>query len=343
MRDLKPDVIAPLSELLNQEDYPNKPYVLLAYYDTLEETYIDKARAANYLALLAGFTGRFYLYFSNADNYIKVDKLFLVKALKVLLNNASTGTGDFILNDEFMERHANDIRSTSLMEKAYLEMISKEDHYDHDGSELLVILKRRPTFYLKVLERLADERHINRSDNQKIGKAWKLDNTFAILEKAVNFLAAYQSFHFYAEELLADLFDNSIKIDQFGEKRLAFLRIYIEKHADNLKKMQAIFKVISGRVRENFAELLDVYLKANKNFDHFAKIRWTESGTRVISGDAISAEIDERAWQRVKETLDKIQPSADYLEHRVFVGKQIAYCQRDAVRERKRNFLRDEF
>lgn len=337
IRELAPEAIIPLGELLNTTEYPNKPYVLLAYYNTLDDVHIDKTRAADYLVLLAGFSSRFYLYFNNVDSYISADRLFLVKALKVLAGK------DYILSDEFFEHHAADIRNTGLMEQAYLEMIHKEDHYDHDGSELLVILKRRSSFYLKLLERLADDRHANRNDQQKIGMVWQLSNAFSALEKAINYLVTHQRYHYQVEELLSDLFDNTIKAQQFRENRLIFLTAYIEKNAGNLKRMKAIFKVVGSKVQEHFAVLLQTYLKANKSFDHFAKIRWDERGVRLISGDAISAEIDERAWNRVKEVLEAIHPSGEYLEHRVFVNKQIAYCQKAAIRERKHNFLRHEF
>jgi hypothetical protein len=122
-----------------------------------------------------------------------------------------------------------------------------------------------------------------------------------------------------------------------------FLTNYVKKNAGNLKRMKAIFKVVGSKAQEHFAALLQTYLKANKSFDHFAKIRWDERGVRLISGDAISAEIDERAWNRVKEVLEAMQSSGDYLEHRVFVNKQIAYCQKAAIRERKHNFLRNNY
>ncbi len=343
LRDLAPDAIEPLGTLLIQENYSNKPYVLLAYYNSLEETYIDQPKAQAYLDLLAGFTGRFYLYFSNVGSYLKVDKLFLVKALTVLLENAAKGTADFILNEEFLEQRHTDIRNTGLMERAYLEMIRKEDHYDHDGSELLVILKRRTSFYLKLLEQLTTGRQVNRNDQQKLGTIWKLEKHAPILEKAVNYLATHQRYHYHAEELLSELFENTIKADNFRENRLSFLKTYIEKNAGNLKRMKAIFKVISGSVQEAFAELLTLYLTYNKRYSHFAEIRWDERGARLLSGDAISAEIDERAWNRVKDVLATMEPAADFLEHRVFVNKQIAYCQRSAIRERKHNFLRNEY
>jgi hypothetical protein len=76
--------------------------------------------------------------------------------------------------------------------------------------------------------------------------------------------------------------------------------------------MQAIFKAMGNQLQEHFAELLEIFLKENKRFDHFENIRWDERRIRVISGDAISAEIDERAWQRVKMVLEKIKPAADY-------------------------------
>ncbi len=85
-------------------------------------------------------------YFNNVASYIKVDQLFLIKALNILLNNSAKGNSDFILTDGFLERHAGDIRNTGLMERAYLEMIRKDDNYDYDGNELLVILHRRPSF-----------------------------------------------------------------------------------------------------------------------------------------------------------------------------------------------------
>jgi len=122
-----------------------------------------------------------------------------------------------------------------------------------------------------------------------------------------------------------------------------FLKVYINRHAENVKRMQTVFKAVGNKVGEHFDELLENYLKVNKRVDHFIKIRWDERGVRLISGDAISAEIDEKTWQRVKKVLETIQPSADYLQHRVFVNKQIAYCQKDALWERKRNFLRDEY
>jgi len=229
------------------------------------------------------------------------------------------------------------------MEQAYLQMIRKEDHYDHDGSELLVILSRRSSFYLKLLEQLADERQINRTDHQKIGKVWALADPTALLEKAVNFLTAHQRYHFHVEELLSDLFENTAAVNQFEEKRLAFLTAYIKKNAGNQKRMQAIFKTVGSKMQQYFAGLVQTYLFANKRFDHFARIRWDEHGLRLLSGDTIAAELNERAWNRVKEVLEAMQPAADYLEHRVFVGKQIAYSQRAAIRERKHHFLRQDY
>ncbi len=337
IRELAPLCIIPLGKLLNNADYPNKQYVLLAYYNSLEDAYIDKKMATEYLALLSGFNGRFYLYFNNVNSYIKYDKLFLLNALKVLAGK------DYILNDKFFETHAADIRNTGLMEQAYLEMIRKENHYDHDGSELTVILKLRPSFYIRLLEHLVQERHSNRNDQEKLGKVWELPNALTHIEKAVNFLVSQRYLNFHADELLTHLFDNTIKVEDFRANRLTFLIAYIEKNAGNIKRIKSVFKIISGQVQEHFAILLHTYLKANKSFDQFQKIRWNDHGLRLISGDAIAAEIDERAWNRVKEVLEGMQPAADFLQHRVFVNKQIAYCQKSAISERKHNFLRNEY
>lgn len=343
IRELAPEALKLVGDLLNKEEYPHKALVQLAYFDTLGVTDISKKQEEDYLAVLNRVAGRAYLYFSNVASYLETDHLFLTKAIKTLLNNNAMGVSDFIIHDDFLQRHGNDIRDTGLMEQLYLEMIRKEDHYDYDGNELHVILKRRPSFFLKLIEHLADERQINRQENRKLSKMWQLENGFMVLEKAVNFLTAHQRYHFHAEELLSELFDGPIKIDQIKENRLTFLTRYIENNAGDLKRMQAIFKAIGSKMQDHFTLLLQTYLIANKRFDHFSKIHWTDRGVKIISGDAISAEIDERAWQRVKAVLENMPSSADYLEHRVFVSKKIVYCQKDAIWERKRNFLRDEY
>ncbi len=343
LRQLKPESIKLVGTLLNKEKYPNKSYILLGYYNTLEDEYIDKRVTQDYLELLSKFSSRFYLYFSNLSDYLEIDPLFLVKALKVLITNSAAGTNDFILHDDFLEKHADDIRNTGLMEQVYLIMQKKEDHYDYDGSELMTVLKRRPSFFQKFIEQISSERSINRADEQKISKVWKLENAFGIIEKSVNYLIAHKRYNYHAEELLSDIFQNNIKAEGFSENRLSFLKTYIEKNSENVKRIKAIFKVVISTVPEHLSELLPIYLNLNKRLDHFEKIRWDERGVRLMSGDTISAELDERAWQRVKAILESIKPSADYLEHRVFVNKQIAYCQRDAIRERKHNFLRDDY
>ncbi|NVM66953.1 hypothetical protein FHW88_005271 [Mucilaginibacter sp. SG538B] len=343
LRDLAPASIPELANILSTENYPNKYHVLLAYYNSLDDRNINEASSQAYLNLLENFEGRFYLYFSNVASYLKIDRLFLIKALRVLIANIESGKSDYILNDEFFENHENDVRDTGLMEKAYLQMLKKEDHYDFDGSELMVILKRRPSFYLKFLDQLSDERSIHRSDDKKIAKVWELPGAFKIIEKATNFLASHQRYYYHAEELLADLFENTITVPDYRENRRKFLKDYIVANAENIKRMKAVFKVIGGKVQGDYDELLTVFLQSNKSFTQFEKIRWDERTMRLLSGDAISGEIDERAWQRVKAVLEKMQPSGDYLEHRVFVGKQIAYCQRSAIRERKHNFLRDDY
>ncbi|MDR6943702.1 hypothetical protein [Mucilaginibacter pocheonensis] len=137
-----------------------------------------------------------------------------------------------------------------------------------------------------------------------------------------------------------DEFDGIVPVGQVEGKQKARKGTPDTHIMRSINRMKTIFKATGTKAQEHFAELLEIFEKENKRFDHFAKTRWDECGVRLISGEAKLAEINERSLQRVKAVLEKIQHSADYLEHRVFVGKQIAYCQRSAIREGKHNFLR---
>lgn len=332
-----------VERLIHLADYPEKEKIQLGFYDTLYEQNISTARCESFLKVIGSLRGRQNMSFQNSVHYLKFDPEFLYKAISTLLTNVAVTNLEFTLHYDFIETNFSNLNSDiQLAENLYLHLEDAEDNYDYEGSELLFLLKLNPKFFNRYMDYLISNKKFKHNEHHQIGVAWKCECYLEIITSAIEKLMNAERYYHSAEQLVDHLFNDMVGIEQFEEKKAAFFMSCIRRdHASNAK-LKKLFKLIIGRAGNHFGEIVKLYLSMNSDIQLFKDINWLQRSTYLMSGNAISAEIDEHKWLRLRNIISELTPKANFLKHKEFVNAQIDRSRKSAVHERKWNFLRDD-
>jgi hypothetical protein len=343
LQNNSPNLIDKVEKLIQYEEYPDKDKILLSFYDTLYEQNINLSRCEAYLKVIMTLKGRNSFSFHNSAHYNIFDPDFLYKAISALLSGVATETVEFTLGYDFIEKNYASLKSDIVLaENLYLHLEDSENNYDYEGSELLFLLNQDPKFYDRYLDYLISNKKFKHNEHHQLGVAWKCENYMEIITSAVDKLIDADRYYYSAEKLVNHLFDNMVGITDFDEKKFNFFKSYIQRVFASDTRIKNIFSIIIGRAGNYFGEVVKFYLSLNPDINLFKEIHWLQRSAYLMSGNAISAEIDEHKWIKLRDIVGEMKPKVNFLKHKEFVNIQIDRSRKSAVRERKWNFLRND-
>ncbi|WP_295801163.1 hypothetical protein [Mucilaginibacter sp.] len=329
-----------VERIIFDKEFINCQYVRIGFFNALNEAHVTPGRCKVYKALLASLNGSFFLYFSNIHLYVQLDSDFLSDILPILLERANAKTVEFRLEEDFIEKNYILFDKMETAKNLYLYLSGRIDRYDYEGSELLFILKNEPAFLSELLQLIIIGLRLEREDHHQLTALWNLPDYLPAIGEVFDQSVVSPNYLFRGERILDDLIEN--RASQVGEeKKVAFFEHYIRKHATDLRKMNACFKIIQNKLHSHFDVLFKTFLLLNDDVKLFKQIRWTDQGTIIRSGDSIAGEIDERIWQNIKSLVQEMKPQSKFINHKIFINQQIDYCRKSAISERKWDFFRN--
>ncbi|MFP9097925.1 hypothetical protein ACLI09_02625 [Flavobacterium sp. RHBU_24] len=332
------------SNLLNKvetvlfaKDFINYQYVRLDFFNALHQENITKKRCLDYKELLATLSGNFYLAFENIAEYCTIDTDFLNDALPLMLERAKTKSFSFRVKDDFISKEFKLFNSIIIAEGLYVYL--SNSNYDYEGDELTFILKIRPAFLSRYLDSIVNYFPDDQNDHNELLSLWHMPEYIKYVTVIFDKFITHHSFFFKGQRVLDHLIESAGNPEVATNKKLLFFEHYISLYNCDEEKMRACFKIIQNKFHDNFKQLFIKFLGHNQDIDLFKKIRWTDQGIIIRSGNSILGEIEEGIWTRIKSIVEEMKPHIRFLEHKIFINKEIDYCRKHALWERKRDFL----
>lgn len=317
----------------------NFQYVRIGFYNSLTEANITPERCNGYKELLSSLNGWFHLYLANVHFYADLDPGFLSDVLPVMLDRADKNTMELRLEEDFIEKNYSLFNSREIARKLYLYLADQIDRYDYEGSELLFILNKEPGFLNEFLQVIIKDLTYERQEYHQLVSLWNLPDYLSAISEVFDQLITNSIYLFRGENVLEHIMSDN---EQSGEdKKIAFFTHYLSNNSHEVSKINACFKIIQNKLHPHFDGLFKGFLAVNDDVALFKKIRWTDQGTIIRSGDSIAGEIDERIWQRIKALIQEMKPKTKFFNHKIFINQQIDYCRKSAISERKWDFLRN--
>jgi len=170
---------------------------------------------------------------------------------------------------------------------------------------------------------------------------WNKPNYESIFLKFINavFTSGQANKMWRKGDILKGFFLHHNNQKDIAKKADALLKKYIDKHASNEAKMIFIFELICEFSDDRREEIIACFLKQNRSYNLFEKLSlepmihsW--SGSRIPS---LQKEIN------YYESLSKHMNSIKLLPHKRKVEQHINYLKNDIEREKKNDFMEDDY
>lgn len=200
----------------------------------------------------------------------------------------------------------------SFIEKYIHEILSKEGHFDsHDIHGDFTLIWSRPDYesiFLRFIEAVFT--------SEQASKIWRKG------------------------EILKGFFlhrDNQNEVDQ---KANMLLKKYIEENSGDEARMIYIFELICEFSYDRREELIAHFLKQNQSYELFEKLLSIEPMIHSWSGSRIPTLQKEVDYY---ESLLKHTTSLKLIKHKQKIEQHIHYLKNDIEREKKNDFMEDDY
>ena len=230
-----------------------------------------------------------------------------------------------------------------LLYDVYIAAFKVNSDFDYSGEALDLLTAKNSNFLKKVVDCIYENEQ-SPSLNSKmpeLGFLWQRQSFLKDIEDYAKYIYNKETDSFYIPtRIFRKLFlkeKEKLKENKLTEKREEFIKYTITNNIDNFQYVCFIFSAANFMREEFKLELLDIFLKKNNSFEDFKTL---ECGyglwIRGWSGSKVPI------LEREKNYLDKILPllsTAELLEHKAYIEKQIEFKKNEIEIEKKRDFL----
>lgn len=290
--------------------------------------------------LYDGFTEGYFLTFQSYKKYQSVDQNIFENLLEKALFKVENEGLKISLGYGFFEDISPLISDVGLLKRAYLYQQKKESnfHYDHDGKELSILLKRDSGFFLEYLESIFDAakgHYVSTRDHMELKVIWEMEDRVSTLDKALDILLE-RPYLGIGEHFMNCFFEG---IPNHSEEAVAYLLRLIDRFHHSHRRMNIVFDVIRNSYHQIFNEAFEKFIRTNQDLEVFCRIQWTASGTVVHHGDTNFGDMNAAKWTKLLNLLNSIDLGVKLIPIKTFVEAQIQDEKEQGDMERKRKFL----
>lgn len=230
-----------------------------------------------------------------------------------------------------------------LLCKAYLLCMNKNSYFDYSAHALSKLIDLDNTFVELFIEKLFEKDGYISSHEVQIDftRIWHRDDFESIFSQIIESVYSIPSNKgiWGKGEVLKAFFVNRENQDEIDTKADDLLRNYIDQYFDKKKRMIFIFELICEFDDQRRINLIAHFLKKNHSFELFEKLSLEPQG-RSWSGSRIPSlqkEID------FYKSLIKHMNSIKLLQHKQKMEQNISYLKQDIEREKKNDFMEDDY
>jgi hypothetical protein len=256
---------------------------------------------------------------------------------RLILKWKELGTKVYLDRSFFKEPSQFGINKVLLEEAYIMQYLTTEPYFDYNGESFGILIDANESFLISFCKNVFEKKDFRGSQDASFLKGLagnsnlpKLTNQF------LNYLASNNF-------LYPDDFHNSLN-ETFNKTNLSFkdfLGQYLSRNAKNLKRAKLVAEIVDEVFKSQAPHFLKIFLKKNKNIEHFKEINWSTMGG-FFGGNTNISELYLSRWMSVKSVLKDFE-SIKYLAHRQYVDDMVFQYQVRARNEAKELFLKKSF
>ncbi|WP_160680736.1 hypothetical protein [Clostridium sp. C8-1-8] len=242
------------------------------------------------------------------------------------------------INDEKAEIICNIFKDNiTILENLYIAALSS--HVDLKGNLFIRLAEGNKGFLNKYIIKI-----INDNDRYQfyyaIDRLWQLDNYDEFIDFAYDVIVKYSSKRnsWYTGRYIEKIFINNDKTnDLVKERKLQWIKNYIDINCNETKKIVDIFKMIAECLKFYKKELIIYLLSKNSDIDMFKEITFFPS---FMSWSGSEVPIIEEEINFLNELIDSIN-GLDYIEHRAYLKEKVMIKEKSKQAVLLQEYLED--
>lgn len=285
--------------------------------------------------------------------YCNVEENIFLEIMTILVNRTENEDNGYayafsiIFNpfSEIFKLFETHIQSDKILfEKAYLFCLDYEQHFDPDMVAFNKLISFDVNFIDEYIGHLLnnDKKSINSHDiHNDFSLIWKRDDYEEIFLKIIELIYSLKNKQLVWRkgELLKAFFINRENKGEIENRANSLIKKYIDLYFSDDEKIIFIFELISEFSEERRIAFISYFIARNNSFELFKELSlepmmrsW--NGSRIPS---LQKEID------FYTSLLSLMTTSPLLRHKQKMEQHINYLKQDMQRERKSDFMKDEF
>lgn len=324
--------------LISNDVYGLKAEWLASFCSALFEDNIQRSYYVETIEAIKSNSSFTYFDFEMFAKFRKFNRDIFPDMLKVFISKHKQGIR-VALSYQFFETYTACFKKhVNLLKEAYFICDELRQNADHNGRDMLEILRFEPSFFHEYIMAYAKDRYSLRSrDMDKLSIVWQLPNAEKILEKSINYISDLNIYS-AGEEFINCFFKSSIP--DIKARMLKLLIKYLKKNSCDTKKVDMVFDVFRHSFSDSYMLAIKTFLGENQSILDFKKLALVSSyyfGSGNVNVSAMRA----MELEKILKYISEIGRGTKFNSHKAVLLEQIAYKTKRAAEEREREFLRE--
>lgn len=298
--------------------------------------------------------------FDYLENYLDIDTNVISKVVEILYERIKNGEGDFnfsaLFNYSGVSKKLEQIfkKKINLLKEIYLYQHNIERYHDHDSKAFKQIFMLDRKFLFEYMEFLLKESSVHSvlSDgNTNFSFIWDQPDYEKLFTSLLEFLYKKENKNrnmfnpSFIEILLKNFMiepqNETVKkeIERQKKKAVKLLKKILKENAKDKRKANFIFQLVINCFGDKKKEFLEVFIKANKDFEDFKYLGLEFQTNHIVMADMGSS--IPRYENKIKfyDSLLPLFDSIDLLDHKAEIQKKINNYNQRIEDEKKRDFI----
>lgn len=327
-----------LWNLLNKYEYKNKATWKIIFWQGLPANFITKEDVNCLINTFKEIDNSIYFVdFLNFSNYAKFDKNILNKLLKIIIGKVEKEKMHIRLENDFIVKYYDFLSYDFItLKKAYTLFNKPHEHFDYDGDNLALILRKDRKYLLEYVDFVLENyNNLEIHSFYNLSVVWQIPGIEKVLTKTFKSINKNDD-HFYLEHF-ANAFFHNLK-DSSAEKADNYILNFIKTESNNTKDINMFMDVINESRKDLREKAILTFLEFNQNLEDFKKIKWKKR-ERMYSGDTIIGDSRASEWNNLLNIVNKSNMGIKLLPIKKFIQDQINEERRGGEWERERKFV----
>jgi len=324
---------------INNHEFGKKQQWLFHFFASLKPEQVTTFYKDELLTLYSSLNERHYLFFSFLENYKSIEPNIFCEVLKILLYNVEEENFNlgFFAPDLFTKYFEEFEDDFTLFKRLYFHCYFRQSaSFDRKGEYFKKLYKLDNSFLLDFIKKILENKYMFTRNELKFNFhfIWEYDNAEEIIINIIDYTIE-KKIYSGGDHIASKFFppkDLSQRID-------IFFNNYIEEHATDKERMQAICSVIRNCYSKQRIPYLQKLLKHNSNLEFWYYLPIARGSS--IGPVSSFIPIYERQIEFWEELVPIFSGKVEYLKHRQWAQSKIKSLKNEIEREIEREFIED--